>query len=901
MAQLVATVQAQQNQMRTAFDSASAAIILLDAAGYCHTINSFGAQMFGFPAASYAQRRLTDLLAPDVASDPPLQALLAQQPLQPQRTEQCFLTATGNLCWADLSMTPLVGAGNFEVLVIAVNITQRKQREQRLRMLEAVVLNLSDGVIIIDAHGNERQRPLLFANRAFCQMTGYAEAEIDGLTPELLKGPRTDSGLIFQLLQSAQRGEHDRIEVICYRKDGSDFWSVIDVIPVTDSEGQPDYYVLVLRDVSRRKQAEAELRDSEEKYRLLFENSMDAIVITNTDGQVVQTNQAASNLLGYSREQLSHMGAADIVGVPLERLLCYLEKAYTQGYLIGELDIRRPIGDTRITEYVLCQISPHLHMTILRDITERKLAEVELRAAYDGMEMRVEQRTIELVQLNQALEAEIRERQHSEERYRTLVETSPSAILVTDLAGVIRFCNQRAAALFGYQQVEDLYGLNGSTLVDASTAHHASVRMILEPQQSRNIEYMMVRKNGERFYAEASSSVVTAPNGKPTSLIIVVQDISERKHGEAALTAAYNDVAALNRHLNDSRSLLQALFDGLEDGLLLLDQQGQIQVINRTLAALLDLTAEQVLGQSWASVYQQAAPDFPGQLALEAATIGRQQSQQHRYHSPTFGTRMLDIQVIALGKDEQVEQTILHVIDSTDTVRLQEQVIRAEHFAASGRLAASVAHEINTPLQTIQTNLKLLQRTLGPAHQAFMTDALDEIHRVGRIVRQLLDFYRPAATKRGPVELGGLLERIVLLLGKRIRDQRILIERQIAPDLPPVYGRADELTQIMLNLVINALDVMPHGGSLHLAIDQSDDQSQIVTVIRDSGPGVPPELHEQIFDPFVTTKANGTGLGLSISRQIAEQHGGTIRLISTLGQGSAFVVTLPIGATIIAE
>lgn len=795
-----------------------------------------------------------------------------------------------------VALTQQVAAhGNLRLCQLAaLHPSERNDHAtERQRMLEAVVLNLSDGVIIVYARGNDRHRPLQFANPAFREMTGYSEADIRTATPDLLKGPLTDFSLVLQLLQRAQRGERDQAELVCYRKDGSPFWATVDLIPVLDAKQQPDYLVMVIRDVSRRRQAETVLRDSEEKYRLLFENSKDAILITDDEGRMVQVNTAACDLLGYSREQLSQLTAADLLGVTLERLLAYLALTYIQGYHVGELDIRRPNGDVRVTEYVLCKVAPHLHMTMLRDITERKLAEVDLRAAYAGLDVRVQQRTVELVQLNRDLETEIRERQSSEERYRTLVETSPSAILLTDLQGVIRFCNQRAAALFGYAQVEDLYGINGSDLVDASMSHTASVRMILEPQQSRNIEYLMVRNNGERFHAEASSSIV-AIDGRPASLIIVVHDVSERKQAEEALTAAYHHVESLNRHLNNSHTLLQALFDGLDDGLLLLDARGQVQVMNRTLAALLNVTVEDVLGQPWATVYQQAAPDFPGNLALHSATIGHQQSQQHRYYSPHIGTRILDFQIIALGAHEHVEQTILHVIDVTDTVRLQEQVIRAEHFAASGRLAASVAHEINTPLQTIQTNLKLLERTLGPEHRPFMADALEEIRRVGRIVRQLLDFYRPAANSPGPIDLGALIERILLLLGKRIRDQHVAVTHTISADLPALHGRADELTQVILNLVVNALDALPNGGRLQLTVDSSPSGEQLTIAVSDSGPGIPPALHEQIFEAFVTTKEHGTGLGLSISKQIVEAHGGTIRVSSEHEQGSTFVVTLPL-------
>ncbi|KAB8141814.1 PAS domain S-box protein [Chloroflexia bacterium SDU3-3] len=624
-----------------------------------------------------------------------------------------------------------------------------------------------------------------------------------------------------------------------------------------------------------------------ERYKVLTEHTINAVLISNDDGIIFQANKAAAAIFGYPPEQLVNLNISHALGISTQYLRDSLSDYYDDGYGGGIARIRRPDGETREVEYVICRIEDNLHISILHDIT------------YPQEQSRPP-RSSQSVEIHYGLPQSLTRWPHSEERYRMLMDTSPSAILLAAADGTINFCNSQAATLFGYAPVEAIHGMNISALIDGEPGSGGQI--IADIQSGHSIEYVMRRKDSQRFYADVSCTPMPLPPEATPTLIIVVHDISIRKQAERLLTAAYNDVASRNRHLNHTQRLLQDLFNGLEDGLLLLDRHGQVQVINRTLANLLGIAPELALDRPWPEVYQQASPSFPGHLAQQLSTVGRQRAQHNRYTAPDGVTRILDIRVTAIGQARQINHIIMHVIDETETVRLQEQLIRTEHFAASGKLAASVAHEINTPLQTIQTNLKLMQRMAPKDSQGFLDDALEEIRRLGRIVRQLLDFYRPTTMLVAPVDVAALIDRVMLMLGKTIRDQHIVIERQIDSDLPFIYGRADELTQIVINLIINALDVMPQGGRLGVRVELAPDADsagaeRMVIAITDSGPGLPQGLREQIFEPFITTKEQGTGLGLWISRQLVQQHGGTLWATDRPGQGSTFWVALPISTT----
>jgi signal transduction histidine kinase len=160
-------------------------------------------------------------------------------------------------------------------------------------------------------------------------------------------------------------------------------------------------------------------------------------------------------------------------------------------------------------------------------------------------------------------------------------------------------------------------------------------------------------------------------------------------------------------------------------------------------------------------------------------------------------------------------------------------------------------------------------------------------------VRQLLDLYRPGGTT-GPVHLNTLTERLLLLIGKRLRDQRVAVETALDADLPDVHGRADELMQLLLNLLVNAIDAMPEGGTLQICTCAiSDPPDHVSIAITDTGGGISPHMQQRIFEPFVTTREHGNGLGLSICAQIVERHGGSISVSSRLDVGSTFTVVLP--------
>jgi len=320
--------------------------------------------------------------------------------------------------------------------------------------------------------------------------------------------------------------------------------------------------------------------------------------------------------------------------------------------------------------------------------------------------------------------------------------------------------------------------------------------------------------------------------------------------------------------------------------------------------------------------------------ATVAAVMADQQSLLHRAKRETFWNAALDIapldilcvpllkrdeavgallvlaQPNVLGEEnlelmEHVAATVAVAVENArlfqelesyaiELERSQNQLIQAEKMAAVGRLAASLAHEINNPLQAIQNSLHLAlhPRLEEPKRRQFLEMTQKEVQRLVQIVRRMLDFYRPASAMQ-PVDVNQPVEDALAIAGKRLQQAKIEVISRLETQLPPVRGVANQLTQVFLNIIINAIEAMGEGGSLWIGTANHAERDQVVIAIRDSGPGITPEIREHLFEPFHTSKLTGTGLGLAISYGIVGRHRGNIEAESPPGGGTTFIVRLP--------
>ena len=252
------------------------------------------------------------------------------------------------------------------------------------------------------------------------------------------------------------------------------------------------------------------------------------------------------------------------------------------------------------------------------------------------------------------------------------------------------------------------------------------------------------------------------------------------------------------------------------------------------------------------------------------------------------------------GVHAEIEERVQRKTAELD--QAHRSLLSSEKMASIGKLAATVAHEVNNPLFGILTYARLTLKEVekGPAgSRAEMVEQLRiierESKRCGDIMRNLLTFARQAPSHREPNDLNTLIGRALVLVRHQAELLGIELRSHLADDLPPVCCDPGQIQQVVLVLLVNATEAMPHGGVLEVATEMDSAAGSARIRVRDTGPGIPPEVLSQIFDPFFTTKEDQqrTGLGLAVARSIVEQHGGEIAVESTPGKGTEFVVALP--------
>jgi PAS domain S-box-containing protein len=246
------------------------------------------------------------------------------------------------------------------------------------------------------------------------------------------------------------------------------------------------------------------------------------------------------------------------------------------------------------------------------------------------------------------------------------------------------------------------------------------------------------------------------------------------------------------------------------------------------------------------------------------------------------------------AKDGRVLGRRISNRDITQRKLVEHTLVRSKRLAAIGRLAASLSHEINNPLQTIYSSIELLQKfSLGEAErQQYLQIMRDEIERLMKINSGILDFSRDSAVHFQQTSIQPIIKRAIFLSGTNIKQANIRLEQNLPASLPQILASPDELTQVFLNIIINATEHMPGGGILYISACERDRKIEIS--FEDTGSGIPPDEIDLIFDPFYSTKKGGSGLGLAISQRIIQRHYGDISVRSLKDSGAVFTVTLPI-------
>jgi PAS domain S-box-containing protein len=550
----------------------------------------------------------------------------------------------------------------------------------------------------------------------------------------------------------------------------------------------------------------------------------------------------------------------------------------------------------------------------------------------------------------------------SNDQIAIFLDNSSEAVIALNKEHRIVYFNTAAEKIFGFR-ANEMMGQPLDWLLPEQwvEVHRQRVREFMAARETtRMIEkrpgLAARRKDGTKFPVEIGLSKVVM--GEEEFYTAIVVDITERKQMEEELRQSEERYRRQTRELSSLNRAGRALTSTLDLSKLLKTIIAEIQNLSRAEAAAVLLyepatqelrfaavvgpesdrlenlripasagVAGWVLREQMSELVNQAHADERFYPAVDQITGLSTQSIMAVpliYHDKAIGVieainhanaafeehDLVVLEGLAASAAIALENAQLYEAERAQYRRLREmqaQMIHVEKMAAVGRLAASMAHEINNPLQAVHGCLSLgLEELHGKQRHdkldSYLRMAASEIDRIGQILAHMRDFYRPASEEKRPTDVHAVLRSVLELGNKQLQHNHVTVERAWDPALPSIIANADHLKQVFFNLVLNAVDALaPQGGTLRIstALDRlvQPDQPALDAVrieFSDTGPGIPPEILPRIFEPFFTAKKGGSGLGLAISYGIIEAHNGQITATSEVGVGTTFTVVLPV-------
>jgi len=636
---------------------------------------------------------------------------------------------------------------------------------------------------------------------------------------------------------------------------------------------------------------------------------------TTLAGEMLNVNLALVKMLGYpDRESLIAVNFAELYVDPETR-------QDRQSLMAREEAIRS--FETRIRRYdgTIIWMSDTAYLAragdgqalyyqgLVEDVTRRTLAEEELR--------------------------------DSEVQYRTLVETSPDAILLTDLSGQIIFCNQQAAELHGFNDVKEVEGEDALRFIAREDLPRAvvSARKTLEQGSLRNVEYTLLRKDGTRFLAQLSASLVRDQAGNPKAYIGVIRDISESKQRERELEAIGIMAAAL-RNAMTRVEILPVILEQLLD---LMKASGAALAVYDP---AMDETVIELAGGSWAAWTGRRLPAGEsvsgqvirtGQLYLNNAAHADPLFDQVDPSSKVqaIACISLTVQSRAMGAIWIGRQSEIGVADVRLLTAITEMMGNALHRAVvletleqrvaertselaqanerlqeldrlKSKLISDVSHELRTPVTNLSLYLSVLERGQPEKLAHYLPILKDQTSRLTRLIEDILSISRLDAglpqEEFALVDLNTVVARVVTAHRAQADAVGVSLDFKSGQHLSWVRGERQRLTQVVTNLVANAIHYTPRGGRVDCRVvtDKKSNPPQVGLMVSDTGMGIDPEDRPHLFERFYrgqrVSQSNipGTGLGLAIVKEIVELHKGKIELQTELGVGTTFLVWLPL-------
>jgi two-component system cell cycle sensor histidine kinase/response regulator CckA len=752
---------------------------------------------------------------------------------------------------------------------IGRDITERERVKEALVRINKAVESSSDAIGMSDAQGHH-----FYHNKAFTELFEYTPGELEAAGG----GPAAyaDQDVAREVFDTIMSGGAWSGEVEMVSKSGRRFPVLLRADAIKDESEKTIGLVGVHTDITERKRAEEALTRERNLLRVLIDNLPEAISLKDLAGRIILSNPVDQRYLGvatedevlgktdfdmYAEEDAASYSAADELvirtGKPLLNEEALFVDANGRQYdtLFSKLPLRNQAG----------QIIGVL--TVLRDITERKRREEALL--------------------------------ESEQKYRFITEKMTETVWLMDMDLKPTFISPSVTRTLGYT-LEEIQALPMDKLLTQESFESATktIAQELGPERlvprsyerSVTVELEFCRKDGSTLWIESTITLLRDLEGRPTSLMGVGRDTTERKRAE-------KERERLLAQVQEQAQRVQQIVDTVPEGVVLLDTDHRAVLANPIGKRNLDTLAGAQVG------------DILTHLGRRPLSKLLTSPPKGLWHEVAAGNRSFEVIARPIEDGPVPQGWVLVVRDVTQQREMERRIQQQERLVAVGQLAAGIAHDFNNIMAVITLYAGMSLRTPGlpgKVYEHFET-INQQAKRASALIQQILDFSRRAVLERGPIDMLVFLKEQIELL-RRTLPESIKIDMSYGEDECVIRADPTRMQQAIVNLATNARDAMPEGGQLHLGLERvriEDRDSAplpemgigdwVRVTVTDTGAGIAPHAMEHIFEPFFTTKspAEGTGLGLAQVYGIIRQHDGYIDVSTKVGEGTTFTLYLP--------
>jgi PAS domain S-box-containing protein len=837
-------------------------------------VNPAGCSLLGRPKEFFIGRNFWEVVHPDDREGAIARgrARLAGIP-QPKRIVERLVHADGRTIWMDYSVDVLQLRGGPATLVTGIDVTERKRVEEELQRSEARLTEAQRighiGSWEWDVTGSQ-----VTWSAELCRILGVAPCEFGGTLEGYLGIVHPDDRVMARrVMEEALRdGGPFAFEHRVVHKDGAVRtifgWGEV----FLDPSGTPVRVAGTAQDITERRLGEQALKESEERFRNLSTQAPVMLMAIDPGGRIRDVSNHWLQTMGYERAEVVGRSGWDFLARDTQERL---RDAIAENERSGEKVIK------------------NLPMRVIRkDGTTIDVLNTSVAQISDSGELRgVIGVSLNVTELKKAEEA----LWESEQRFRNLCAQAPVMLLNLDSECRVREVSNYWLQTMGYERGE-VVGRDADSFLTPESQE--SLNQAIEETERRhetvikNLPLRSIRKDGTTIDILSTSVAQLDDACAMKGVICVSINVSELKRAEEALRESEERYRALVEHAPEA-----------------------IMVMDAGTGLFVDTNAhaEKLYGYSREQLLTMGPPDL---CALARAGMHHSPAEeceeklQSVLKGETVTFEVIDVDSagrefpcqIRLSKLPARGRDLIRcaATDISDLKQLQEKIRLTDKMAAVGVLAAGVAHEIGNPLLALSMAAQSLERRACDEYTEKKLGLIREhIDRISRIVRQMSDLARPQSRKKAGCDINQVVRRAVEMVRYDKRSKNSEVRYELVESLPMVEAVEDELTQVCINLALNAFDAMasnPADRARALTVRSKRSGSAVHITFQDTGPGVPKEIRPRIFQPFFTTKeaGRGNGLGLCVSFRILEEHGGALRLEEGDGPGATFTIDLPI-------